>query len=541
MPAETMVRRPWLRPLILLGSTAAGWILLLVFTDYMVSARLGQGGDFFIQLSQLSAGDVQQALGNMPEVVVAILGVAITVISIILQLSATRYTPRVADMFFLDKGNLLVIGFFVVASIQCIWASLLVHENFLPRVLVTATLVMMTAAILILIPYFAYVFAFLNPERIVMRLQDQALAEALNRRQGRSLELRQDRVLEGIEQLADVAVNSISQKDRIIASRAVDALRDLVLSYVKAKDRLPATWFTIHTRLRRNPDFVAMAPTSVDQLSESRTWLEWKVLRQYQTIANESLNKIREINQLVAIDTRYIGEAAIKKGDRAVLGLVVKFFNTYLRASINSQDVRSAYNILHQYRLLGEALLRAGWADQATEVGGYFKYYGLTANARGIAFINETAAYDLCTLCEVAHLEGLPEENKLLEDFLDVDKQPETEAQEQSLRGVRKAQIKLATFYLQRGEEERARRVWRDMEQEKPDRLLSIRQEMIEVTEEDFWEVVDRGLNFDYLEPSRRAELDRFYAWFPELTGKFAKTQDLELPSKSLRNPEPKN
>ena len=108
-------------------------------------------------------------------------------------------------------------------------------------------------------------------------------------------------------------------------------------------------------------------------------------------------------------------------------------------------------------------------------------------------------------------------ESDLLDDFLEVDKAPETEAQEQSLRGVRKAQIKLATFYLQRGEEERARQVWRDMEQEKPERLLSIRQEMMEVTEEDFWEVVDRGYNFDYLEPSRRAELDRFYAWFPSL------------------------
>ena len=512
-----MVRRPWLRPLILLGSTAAGWILLLLGIDYLDSARQGAGGDFFLQLSQLSAADVQQALGNMPEVVVAILGVAITVISIILQLSATRYTPRVTEMFFLDRGNLLVIGFFVVASIQCIWATLLVHQDFMPRFLVAATLVMMTAAILILIPYFAYVFAFLDPERIVARLQDQALVEALNTRQGRSLELRQDRVLRGIEQLADVAVNSISQKDRIIASRAVDALRDLVLSYIKAKDGLPQTWFTIHTRLRRNPDFVAMAPPSVDQLSERRTWLEWKVLRQYQTIANESLNRIREINQLVAIDTRYIGEAAIATGDRAVLGLVIKFFNTYLRASINSQDVRSAYNILHQYRLLGEGLLRAGWTEEATEVSGYFKYYGLTANARGIAFINETAAYDLCTLCEVAHLEGSPVESDLLDDFLEVDKAPETEAQEQSLRGVRKAQIKLATFYLQRGEEERARQVWRDMEQEKPERLLSIRQEMMEVTEEDFWEVVDRGYNFDYLEPSRRAELDRFYAWFPSL------------------------
>ena len=525
MPAETMVRRPWLRPLVLLGSTAAGWILLLLGLDYLDRMAQGTGDDFFTLITRLSPADVQQALGGMPEVVVAILGVAVTVISIILQLSATRYTPRVTEMFFQDRTNLLVIGFFVVASIQCIWASLLVHEDFLPRFLVGATLVMMTAAILILIPYFAYVFSFLNPERIVIRLQDQALAEALNQRQGSSLELRQDRVLQGIEQLADVAVNSISQKDRVIASRAVDALRDLAVSYVPRKDSLPEAWFAIHARLRRNPDFVAMAPPSVDQLSKSRTWLEWKVLRQYQTIATETLNRMRELNQLVAIDTRYIGEAAIKEEDRPLLGLAIKFFNTYLRASINSKDVRSAYNILHQYRLLGEKLLHEGWADEALEVGRYFKYYGLTANARGLSFINETAAYDLCSLCEAAHLAGLPVELDLLENFLEVDKQPETEAQELSLRGVRKAQIKLATFYLECGAEERARRVWKDMEQESAERLLSIREEMMGVTEEDFWEVVDRGYNFDYLEPSRRNQLDRFYAWFPHLDGKITADQ----------------
>ena len=526
MPAETMVRRPWLMPLLLLGGTAAGWFFLLLGLDYLDQAAQGQGGAFFSLLTRLSPTDIQQALGNMPEVVVAILGVAITVISIILQLSATRYTPRVTEMFFLDRTNLIIIGFFVVASIQCIWASLLVHDDFVPRVLVIATLVMMTAAILILIPYFAYVFAFLNPERIVMRLQGQALAEALNSRHGRSPELRQDRVLQGIEQLADVAVNSISQKDRVIASRAVDALRDLAVSYVPSKAGLPDAWFAIHARLRRSPDFVAMAPRSVDQLSESRTWLEWKVLRHYQTIFTESLNIMRELNQLVAIDSRYIGEAAIASEDRALLGLVIKFFNTYLRASINSQDVRSAYNILHQYRLLGEALLHSGWTDEALEVSGYFKYYGLTANARGLSFINETAAYDLCTLCEVAHLAGLPEEMDLLENFLEVDKQPETEAQEQSLRGVRKAQIKLATFYLDRGNEPLARRVWRDMEHESPERLLSIREEMRGVKEEDFWEVVDRGLNFDYLEPERRRQLDRFYAWFPDLEGRIGDQEE---------------
>ena len=43
-----------------------------------------------------------------------------------------------------------------------------------------------------------------------------------------------------------------------------------------------------------------------------------------------------------------------------VLQLVVKFFNTYLRATLNARDVRTAYNILNQYRILTEEIIRAG-------------------------------------------------------------------------------------------------------------------------------------------------------------------------------------
>lgn len=517
MGEKVFAKRPWLNSLALLGGAGVFWLLLLLSLDYLLIFH-GPASKFWSGLFGYTSADIQAALGNLPEVVVAILGIAITVVSIVLQLSATRYTPRVTEMFFLDRTNLLVIGFFVVASIQCIWTTVMVHQAFFPHVLVLTTLVMMTAAILLLIPYFSYVFTFLSPENIVARIQEQALAEALRGGAEVSGE-RQTRVLKGVEQLADVAVNSISQKDRIVASRSVDALKDLVLSYEEHKSELSEAWFSFGPQLRQNPDFVIMAPRSVEKLGRNRTWLEWKVLRQYQTISYESINRVREINQLVAINTRYLGEKTTETNDRPLLHLVVKFFNTYLRATINAKDVRSAYNILHQYRLLGERLIQEGWEDEVVEMAQHFKYYGLTANALGLSFINETAAYDLCSLCEVAHAHKFSREEDLLAIFLEVDKQPETEAQEQSLRGVRKAQIKLATLYLEQGETDLARRIWEDMEHERPERLLNIREEMLAVTEEDFWEVIDRAYNFDYLEPSRRAQIQRFYAWFSDTEG----------------------
>ena len=37
------------------------------------------------------------------------------------------------------------------------------------------------------------------------------------------------------------------------------------------------------------------------------------------------------------------------------------------------------------------------------------------------------------------------------------------------------------------------------------------------MTSRDFWEVIDRGQNFDYLDEERKRRLDEFFGWFPSL------------------------
>jgi hypothetical protein len=197
----------------------------------------------------------------------------------------------------------------------------------------------------------------------------------------------------------------------------------------------------------------------------------------------------------------------------------VKFFNSFIRAALNARDVRTAYNVLHQYRELTEGMLRAGWHEQAGDIAEYIKYYAHTSYRMQVPFVTETCAYDLCTLCELAHELGSPAEKRMLEVFLEVD-QPSSddELMETGLRGVRKAQIKLATYYLVTDAEPLARRIWEDMHDERPERLRSIREELMRVESADFWEVIDRGTNFDYLPPERKKALTVFFSWFPRYT-----------------------
>ena len=146
------------------------------------------------------------------------------------------------------------------------------------------------------------------------------------------------------------------------------------------------------------------------------------------------------------------------------------------------------------------------------------KFYGQLAFTMQLAFLLETAAFDLCMLLEAAHARGAGCHDRLLGVFLELDREPEGDrTQEASLRGVRKAQVRLATCYLAANDEPHARRIWEDMRSEQPERLRSIRAELERVEAQEYWEVSDRGINFEWLPPARRATLERFFGWFGPL------------------------
>jgi hypothetical protein len=288
--------------------------------------------------------------------------------------------------------------------------------------------------------------------------------------------------------------------------------------YQALRESLPAAWYRVDGTLAHNADFVSMDPSVLVEVSDRRIWLELKILRQYQMVFSESLNRIRDISYLVAINTRLGAEQAAREQRQELLTLAIKFFNTYLRAAINAGDVRSAYNVIHQYRLLAQNLLPYQGGRYAIEIARHFSYYGHVSYAARLPFILETVAYDLCTLNEAAHERATEVVDELLAIFLRVDKEDAGEvAQEASLRGVRKAQVKLATYYLWKGDEARARRVQEDMLSEDPQRLSSIRDELLRVESPEYWEITDRGVNFDYLPPERKAMLQRFFDWFGAL------------------------
>ena len=101
--------------------------------------------------------------------------------------------------------------------------------------------------------------------------------------------------------------------------------------------------------------------------------------------------------------------------------------------------------------------------------------------------------------------------------FLELDQEVRQRKQDASLQGVRKAQVKLACYYLSVGAENWARRIADDMAGEAPDRLASIREQLESVESKDFWEIIDRGRNFEYMPPRQKEQMERFFAMLPAL------------------------
>jgi hypothetical protein len=220
-----------------------------------------------------------------------------------------------------------------------------------------------------------------------------------------------------------------------------------------------------------------------------------------------------DINYLIAIDTRYVGEAALAGGDRAVVELAFRFMNSYLRAALNARAVRTAYNVMNQYRLLVESMIKGGADDMALEGVRHMIYYGRTSYDMQLGFVTETVAYDVSALCEFAHtLLGDGLDDKMLAMFLELDQPLRLKRQESGLQGIRKAQIKLACYYLTAGADDRAVKIAADMAGEDRERLRSIREQLTRVESKEFWEIIDRGRNFEYMPPRQKDQMGQFFA-----------------------------
>jgi len=156
-------------------------------------------------------------------------------------------------------------------------------------------------------PYFAYVFRFLEPINIIERIKRDAVKVARAGASTANAERfgqAQAATLSAMEELTDITSNSISGKDKIIASRAVDALKDFALEYLRFKKGASARWFAIGEPPPLTPTFAK--PTAAEPTFRAGT-----VWHQFSSEMTDQLKRLSRRAGVTLFTTIVAGYAAL--------------------------------------------------------------------------------------------------------------------------------------------------------------------------------------------------------------------------------------
>ncbi len=454
-----------------------------------------------------SPKDVPDAIGGVAEVLIAILGLVITVVAIVVQLASQRYTPKVIDLFISDKIN---IGFFLLMVIASLYSMLLIYsitEDFLPFWGSIGLLGLTTLILGLLIPYFSYVFHFLTPENIILIIRRNAKT-SVTRMLGmkeRDPKSNQNDVAYAMEQISDISLSAVSQMDRNVALLCLRALRDLMVDYLLIKHKMPERWF-----VPQEGHFPTISSDFFEEMKTSKNWVEMKGFMDMDLIFKMAIQEMPDVNSAIANSTRIIGVYAIRLQDAQVLQDSVQFFNTFLRHALNARNPKNIYNLLYQYRILAEEVLPYN-PKIAERIVFYFKFYGQTAQAYNIPLILVTACFDISSILRKAFELKVSNLKKMIALFLEIDNNPAMRNSEFELMSVRKAQLSFASFLLAAGDRQLVTQILRDVTKEPYERIVKIFKEMLRVQDRKFWEVTDRGVDFFYLDELQKRQVNTLF------------------------------
>lgn len=491
-------------------------VLLIVLLRVMAPALLWMMSPERIQDQET----LHEFVGTLAQVLSGVLGFTISVVAIVVQLSASRFTPKVTELFLKEKVNFFIVLFLIIANLVSVWTSLVFSFNEKPIALILLNLILGTLSFVVLIPYFIFVFNFLQPRSIIHRIEQQFHQTTVRSKSLTHVQMiaAHRQCLSTLDEFKSIAASSMQQRENQILLEALDSLKKAALFYGTYKRQQINDWFLLTSAIRRDPDFVSLEDVTLKEIEAQKLWLEVKIFRQYQSIFTDSLNQVREACYMIAINTREIAEQALQQQDWAIAHLAIKFFNTYLRAVITTPDVRTGYTVIKEYRLLAETALQYRQETIVLDIAHYFRYYSLLAYQEELVFLPETFAFDLGVLAQKCCEQNSEISAGVLESFLKIDQDPESEHHENTLRGIRKSQMKLAAYYLKSGYKHLAHAVFKDMQHEPLARLHVIFDEL-QSAHTDFWEFRDRGgENFYHVEPELQPFLLNFFSWFEQIS-----------------------
>ncbi|MGH8453719.1 MAG: hypothetical protein ACRESW_04130, partial [Nevskiales bacterium] len=304
----------------------------------------------------------------------------------------------------------------------------------------------------------------------------------------------QQRVNQRIINLGSMLQRSVDRADRDVAFDAIRA-HTLDLARVRQfKPRLPAEFFEVNSGL-----MVGMSRPATQMLSRERIWMEHRIASQLVLAFKLALTKMPEGVSAMVHAVRDAAHEEAKLGNDAAFGLLVRVFNSFLREAIKKKENALVYHVVYNYKSLIRRLLRER-PERVPELVRHQRYYAEFARGHGLPFIYELISYALAELTEAACERKAAAADALLDAVL------EFEGVEQSA-GLVKSRAILAGYFLESGRKNELARIEASLHGVPRVVMEAARDGILATTEPVFWEVTDRGMNIDYVEPVRREKV----------------------------------
>lgn len=198
----------------ILHAVVSGTVIILIFT-------LSPKG---------FAGDTDTARNYLSTIVSSlstILALCISITLVAIQLTASRYTHRVLDLFLKMPFNVSLILFYFVTIIQSLYLLSRISEPIretLPSYLqpqMTADMVLVVFCFAILIAYLYAVMRLLKPEHIVAEIERECLYAILRKRKHEALDK--------VEQICDIAKRAAGDMDSTTGLIAIESLGKIAI------------------------------------------------------------------------------------------------------------------------------------------------------------------------------------------------------------------------------------------------------------------------------------------------------------------------
>jgi hypothetical protein len=423
-----------------------------------------------------------------------LIALLLTFISLAIPITANLYTPKLIEIFIRDRINLFVLCACAILAAHNLFAFSLSFDQWTGQLPFTIAVAGAIVGWLLLLPYYFYVVSFIDPLTIIHSLSLELDAAAAHKY---SVVVSRQRVNQKIANLGSVLLRAADRADRDVTFDAIKT-HVLVARVRDVKLRMPAEFFKVSNDL-----LVGLSGDATDILSEARIWIEHRIAIQLVLAFKSVLGKMPDgVSAMAQAVKNAAHEEACRRND-AVFDLLVRVLNCFTREAIKKKENASVFNVVYSYKALVRRLL-SDRPEHVPRLVRYLRFYAEYARVQGLPFIYELVSYELGELTERAYERKAAPARELLDAVLAFG------GVEQSA-GLVKSRAILAGYFLEHGLAQELELVEASLRDVTLAVLEKAKRGILSVQDRVFWELNDRGLNFDFVEPQRRTRVTEVF------------------------------